>query len=59
MQNTVGYHSVVIRAKALPDRAITQKRAWNNSERLKKTCEGPQGVELKFLLLEKCKIQLL
>lgn len=48
MQNTVRCHSVVIRAKALPDRTIIQKRTCNNSERLKKHVKGPQGVELKF-----------
>lgn len=58
MQNTVRCHSVIIRAKALPDRTITKKNMGQFRE-IKRTCEGPQGVELKFLFPEKCKIQLL
>lgn len=42
MQNTVRCHLVIIRAKALPDRTITKKRTWDNSERLKEHVKDPR-----------------
>lgn len=50
---------IAIKLKALPDRMITQKKNMEQFKEIKKALyEGLQGVELKFWLPEKCKIQL-